>query len=791
MISNYFKLAWRSLIKNKGYAAINIIGLAMGMAITMCIAFWVYDELNYNKYHKNHDTLGQLRVNQSFNGETANSVAISIPMGKALQSKYADKFTATSFCSWTIPHTLAFGEVRINQGGVNAEPALPKMISLRMISGSITDGLKEPTSVMLAASIAKALFADEDPMGKTIRMDNHFDLMVTGVYEDIPANSSLSDMKIMLSWQQYIADQEWIKYAQENWDNHSFQFFTQLAPGISIDAVNKLIRDEEKPHVAAAQKPEYFIHPMNKWHLYGEFRDGKNVGGRITFVWLFSIIGVFVLLLACINFMNLSTARSEKRAREVGIRKTMGSFRRQLIWQFFGESIVVAAIAFVIAVLLVVIAMPAFNEVAGKSIQLPFAEPLLWVSGLAFVLITGLLAGSYPAMYLSSFNPLQVLKGTYKAGHWAAVPRRVLVVLQFTISIALIIGTLFVFRQVQHARNRPVGYNREALVQCFTSRETYTKTDLVKTELMNSGVVEKVAISSNPVTEIWSNMNGFSWEGLSPETKPSFGVVAVDFDFGNTVEWEIVKGRDFNKKMGADSTNIILNEAAVKLVGNEDIINKTIFYEGEPRTVIGVVKNLIMESPYTPIKPTIFFVDPEWANVVNIKLKPGLPVQESLKKIETVFKSLDPNTPFEYRFVDEDYNNKFRSEVRVGKLSAIFTVLAILISCLGLFGLASFTAEQKAKEIGIRKVLGGTLLNIWTLLSREFVVLTIISMTIATPLAYWILNGWLEKFQYKTNLSWKVFALTYFLAMFITLLTVSFQAIKAALANPVKSLRTE
>jgi putative ABC transport system permease protein len=499
---------------------------------------------------------------------------------------------------------------------------------------------------------------------------------------------------------------------------------------------------------------------MDNWRLYSEFKNGKVAGGRVQFVWLFGIIGAFVLLLACINFMNLSTARSEKRAKEVGIRKAVGSVRQQLIGQFLSESIVVALLAFILSIALVELLLPFFNGLSDKEMGLPWSSLVFWLLALGFTLFTGFISGSYPAFYLSGFNPVKVLKGTFRAGRFASLPRKILVVLQFTVSIVLIIGTIIVFKQIQFAKDRPVGYTREGLITLFMNTpDLYGHYDAIRNDLLATGAVENMAESSSPSTEVWSNNIGFSWEGKDPNSLPLFGTVATTQDLGKTIGWQIKEGRDFSRNFASDSSAMILNEAAVKLTGLKDVVGKMIKWDTTPYRVVGVVKDMVMESPYTPVKPTIFIMNTNWANIITIRIKPTVSMRAALSKIEQVFKKYNPGAPFEYKFTDEEYAKKFEDEERIGNLATFFAILAIFISCLGLFGLASFVAEQRTKEIGIRKVLGASVFNLWKMLSRDFVLLVIISCVIAIPIASYFLNQWLLKYDYRTNLAWWVFAL--------------------------------
>ena len=793
MIKNYLKIAWRNLVKNKGYSAINIIGLATGMAVATLIGFWIYDEVTFNTYHTNHKELAQVMTTQTFNGETGTGPAVAMPLGNELRTKYGSDFTNVSMASWNFGHILAVGDKKISSEGMWVEPNFPSMFSLRMIKGT-RSGLNDPSSILLSSSVAKSLFGKEDPVNKVVKLDNKESYKVTGVFEDLPRNTTLYETKILLSWNKYITTEDWLKHSMTEWGNHSFQAFVQVNDHADIAKVSDKIKNASMIHLKAAEdgKEELVLQPMDNWRLHSEFKNGKLAGGRIHFVWLFGIIGIFVLLLACINFMNLSTARSEKRAKEVGIRKTIGSLRRQLIKQFLTESVLISLLALVIAIIFVILLLPFFNRLSDKQISFPFASLSFWGILLAFTFFTGIIAGSYPAFYLSAFRPIQVLKGTFRAGRFAALPRKVLVVVQFTISIALIIGTIIVYKQVQFAKSRPVGYTREGLItMSMNTPDLYGHYDALRNELIATGAVENMAESSSPSTAVYANQIGFDWAGKDPNTLPLFGTIGVTQDFGKTIDWHIIEGRDFSRDFATDSSALILNEAAVKLTGLKNIVGQTITWNKKPYTVVGVIKDMVMESPYEPVKPTIFTMNPGWVSIITVRIKPSQSMQAALAKIETVFKKYNPGSPFEYKFTDEDYAKKFSDEERIGNLSTFFAVLAIFISCLGLFGLASFVAEQRTKEIGVRKVLGATVFMLWRMLSKEFVVLVIISSLIAIPLAWYFLHEWLQKYEYRTDISGWIFLAAGLGALVITLLTVSFQAIKAAIANPVKSLRSE
>ena len=794
MITNHLKLAWRHLIKNKGYSLINIGGLTVGMAVATLIGLWVYDELTFDNYHKNYDRIAQVMQHANFNGNVETQVANPAVMGPELRAKYGSNFKYVVQSSWTGGHLLSANEKNIIKDGIYFEPDAPEMLTLKMIKGTRA-GLKDPYSILLSVSAAEAIFGKEDPMNKVIKLDRAHDVKVTGVYEDLPDNTSFSNIKYMLPWKLWLVQNPWAERMKNPWGSNFSQTFVQIADKADMSKVSAAIKRTKLDNVDK-EEAKYdwtvFLQPMSKWRLHNKFKNGKNIGGDIQFVWLFGIIGVFVLTLACINFMNLATARSEKRAREVGIRKTVGSYRWQLIRQFFTESYLVVLLAFVLSLLLVVLLLPLFNDVAGKHMKEPWSNPLFWGVSFLFIVITGLLAGSYPALYLSSFQPLKVLKGTFRVGKMASAPRRVLVVLQFTISVALIIGTIIVYQQIQHAKDRPIGYVRNGLINISMQPEITKHFETFRTELKSSGAVEELAGSTSPLTQVWNTNGGFDWEGKDPNLAVDFPNSGVSHEFGKTVQWKLLQGRDFSRDLASDSSSFIINESAARFFGFTEPVGKILKWEGEPFRIIGIISDIMQESPFYPVRPTLYHPGrPDNMNVIVLKLSPHQSAKQSIAAIENIYKKYVPGTPMEYQFVDEQFGNKFKNEERIGKLASYFAILAIFISCLGLFGMASFVAEQRTKEIGIRKVLGASTVNLWNLLSREFVLLVLISCVIATPIAYYYLDKWLGDYDYRIGIKWHVFVLATAVALLITLITVSFQAIKAAIANPVKSLRTE
>jgi ABC-type antimicrobial peptide transport system permease subunit len=795
MYKSYFKIGWRNLVKNKGYSFINIAGLASGMAIAMLIGLWISDEVTINKNYQHYDRLVQVMQNQTIDENVNTSPSIPRPLENAMRDTYGSDFSHFSMASWPREHILSSADKKITQTGNYFQVDFPEMISLKMIEGS-RKGLKDPSSILLSSSAASALFGSANPMNRVVKIDNTQEVKVTGVYQDLPYNSTFGELQFISSWELLVASQEWMKRAADRWDNNSFQLFAQLAPEADVEQVSdkiKNIRADITKDITF--KPEIFLHPMRDWHLRSNWKDGIKSDGRIQMVWMFGIIGGFVLFLACINFMNLSTARSESRAKEVGVRMSIGSERGHLINQFLTESFLVVSLAFVFAMGLVTTSLTWFNALADKRITIEWSNPIFWLIGISFVFITSLLAGSYPAFFLSSFRPVNVLKGSFKTGKLGALPRKALVVVQFTVSIALVVGTLVVYEQIQFSKSRPTGYNRDGLIMIpVKSPDLNGKYETLHTALKNTGAVKEVAESSSPLTQIWSNSGGFHWSGKDPKAQfADFGIIAVTREYGRTIEWKIAEGRDFSIDFPSDSMAVILNEAAVKFMGVRDPIGMELKNGEETYHVIGVVKDMVVESPYSEIRHNLYFLDSKYQRVnwINVKLNPDKTVSESLAAVESVVREFAPSVPFDYRFTDQEYAKKFALEERIGKLAYVFAGLATFISCLGLIGLASFVAEQHRKEIGIRKVLGASIAQIWKMLSMNFVILVMISSVIAIPIASYFMRIWLLRIQYHIEISWTTIALVEFGALMITLLTVSYQAINAAIANPVNSLRSE
>ncbi len=794
MIRNYLKIAWRNMLNNKVYSALNIVGLAAGMAVALIIALWVFNQYSFDNFLPNFDRLYQVELNftDPHDGEHTQA-AVSLPIADVLRKEYPEvQYVAES--DWMGQHGLLVGNKKLYLNGAGVGSDFLKMFQYPLVKGNSNTVLKDAYSIVLTESTAKALFGDADPLFKTVRIDNQHDLKVTGVMKDLPKNSTFQ-FNYILPFSYNEQTQDWMKKARTTYYNNSFRIFVQLQPGADYARLAPRIRNivyKGGPLMRPA-KPVVLFHPLKYWHLYSEFKNGKEVGGFIEYVHLFSIIGVLVLLIACINFMNLSTARSEKRAREVGVRKAIGSQRHDLIVQFLTESILITFVAFLLSILFVQVALPSFNVLTGDSVSIPYSRPVFWLIMFTYVLVTGLLAGSRPAFYLSSFNPVKVLKGSIQVGKAASLPRKVLVVLQFTCSIALIISTVIVYQQIQYAKDRSTGYSADRLISTDMSDDLSNHYDALKADLLSTGMIESVTKASSPLTGIYMHTGIEKWPGQGAgELGFNVGGISVSDNYFKTVGMTLIEGHDFSSNWSSDTSNIIINQAAARRMGLKEPLNQVIKYDhiNGPARIIGVVKDALMESPFTPVEPTVFNHG-RGGNFIIYRISPGVNNHQAIEKITRLFDKYNPAFPFMYQFVDEEYNHKFNLELLVGKLAGVFAGLAIFISCLGLFGLAAYVAEQRTKEIGVRKVLGASVAQVWLLLSRDFILLVVVSCLVASPIALYFLKNWLQKYDYRITIGPGVFVLSAAAAILITLITISFQAIKAAIANPVKSLRSE
>ena len=785
MIKNYFKIAGRNLFRNKGFSITNIIGLTIGLTCTIFIFLWVKDELSYDKFQKNYDNIYQVMANRDFNNTIFTDPNMVLPLASSLEKSYSQIKNAVVTTQGE-SHIFSYGDQKLKKTGLTVGGNFFDMFSWKFIKGNAANAISDPSSIVLTQSAAKSFFGNKDPLNQILRIDNENNLRVSAIVADPPGNSSLQ-FDFIKAFNYSDPD---VKNDMNEWVNSSWRVYLQIIPGTSITAVEKDINTLKKQHDPHDKVSTYFTFPMNKWRLNSDFKDGKNVGGMIEYVRLFTIIAIIILLIACVNFMNLSTARSEKRAKEVGVRKVLGSDKKQLILQFFFESMILVFIAFVLAVIAVFLLMSPFNTLVDKHLSLDLTQPYLWIGGLVIIIFTGVIAGSYPALFLSSFNPAKILKGTILQGKSAVIPRRILVIAQFVISIFLISATIIVYQQIQHVKKRDIGYNPDNLIMIPSTPDVSKNYTIIKEELLKTGLVSSVTRTFSPLTEVWWKSPSPHWDGQPTDVQIIVTGFSTDVDFAKTTGVKILQGKDFSG-MPSDSSAIMLNKAAVIAMGLKNPIGMQMRYGPRTYTVTGITDNVVMESPFKPVEPMMIYYQPENSNIVDIRLKPSSQLQQSLKSMEKVFKTYNPSVPFEYQFADKEFGKKFLTEELIGKLTNIFAGLAIFICCIGLAGLAAFTVEKRIREIGIRKVLGASVQQVLLLISSEFLKLVLIAFIIATPLTYWLMNEWLQKYDYRIHISIWVFFGVGIGILLLTLAVVSLNTLKAATTNPVKSLRTE
>jgi putative ABC transport system permease protein len=786
MFENYLRTTFRNLWKNKGYSFLNIFGLAIGIACAALIFLWVEDELNYNDYYSNKENLYKIKDHQTYDGTTFTFDATPGPLAAGIKNEIPGiKNTAR----YTFGDELLFsvGDKNINESGNYVDSSFLKMFQLQFIRGNATTAFSQLNSVVISEKMANKFFNTTNVLGKPIKVNKKEDYIITGVIKDLPENVTLK-FEWLAPFENYENQNKWLL----NWGNNGVATFVETEPKANITTINKKLYnflDTKGKDLTA----KFEIYPMSRWRLYDSWQNGKEVEGRIKYVKLFSLIAWIILIIACINFMNLSTARSEQRAKEVGVRKVLGAGKNKLIFQFIGESLMMAFLSAIFSVVLIFLALPSFNNLVEKHLAMGLHNPFHIGALILIALICGIVAGSYPAFYLSSFNPVKVLKGLkIKTGGSAGFIRKGLVVTQFAISIILIISTLIIFQQIQHVKSRDLGYNKNDLIYTSVQGNLQSHFNVIKNDLKATGAVEDAALSTSPILNLKSNSGSWQWQGKDPSKQILITGEAASPEYISTMGLKLKEGRNFYPDIKSDSTNVIINETLGKMINQKEVIGSVLKQGGPGKfTIIGVMNDFVYNDMYAPVAPLILFADTSNVNILSIRIKSSVPMKDALSKIENVIKKDNPGYPFEYKFVDASFAKQFSTETLIGKLAMIFAILAIFISCLGLFGLAAYTAERRTKEIGIRKVLGASAKGLAGLLSKDFLKLVTISCLIAFPLAWWMMNNWLETYAYRTKIEWMIFLVAGLLALLIALVTVSFQAIKAAIANPVDSLKTE
>jgi putative ABC transport system permease protein len=775
MIFNYLKIAVRNLQKNTVYTIINVAGLTVGLSAFILIALWVQEELSYDRFHEKADRVYRVVENQYYSNSEVFPVAVTpAPLGAHLKANFPE--TENAFRTQQTWFLFDHGDKKINERGLIADPAILDVLSLPILKGDAKTALSDLNNIVLTEKLAKKYFPGADPLGKTVHINDN-DFKITAVIADVPENSHLH-FDFLVSFE-LIKNFGW---NLDDWDNNSYYTYVLLREHASLDVVNAKIRQEIKKFVKDS-RTEIYLQPLTRIHLHSKFTADIGGHGDIQYVYIFSAVALFILIIACINFMNLSTARSVKRAREVGMRKVIGAYRMQLVGQFLAESILLSFIALFLAVVACQLLLPVFNEVAGKQLALSLRSSQIWIFLVTISLVTGLVAGSYPALYLSSFKPVNVLKGTFKTGKGAVFFRQALVVTQFTLSIVLITGTILIYDQLSFIQDKRLGFEKENIIGFWGILSNYQS---FKNELLTHPEIASVTTSGGDLTYVGSSSNRYEWEGKDPDNEVLLHQLSVDYDFIKTFKIELAAGRDFSREMVTDSSAYIVNEEAVREMGLGNPVGKR-FNQG---TIIGVVKDFHFKSVRDKIEPLVMFIWQQQYAKVYIRLAPGK-AQQGVAVVEEAYAKFNPDKPFEYSFLDEDFDEQYRSEQRTGIIFNYFAFIAIFISCLGLFGLVMFATEQRTKEIGIRKVLGASLQNVILLISTDFIKLVLIANVIAIPLAWYSMSQWLDSFAYHVDLRWTTFLIASVSSVFIAWLTMSYQSLKAASANPVESLRSE
>ena len=783
MIRNYIKIALRNLWKNKGFSFLNIFGLAIGISCAALIFLWVEDELNFDSNIPDKSQVFYVPSNQKYEGEWQTFYSSPGPLAKDLKNEIPEVEKAGRM--WGTNLLFNVEDHVMNSDGRYADADILDIFGVVFIEGNAQTAFDKLNSIVITKNLAERLFGKASKaLGKSVRVDNLESLVVSGVIEDLPKNASFS-FNWLAPFEKFSKGKEWV----DSYGNYFADTFVKLIPNADVEAVNQKVKNMI-PLKAEESDNEAILHSSNDWHLRSKFENGKVVGGVIEYVRLFALIALIILVIACINFMNLSTARSEKRANEVGVRKALGSGKRSLMFQFIAEALLTAAIAAIVSVFLLLILLPHFNILIEKSLSLGLNKVSHLFFLLGITLFCGVIAGLYPAFYLSSFKPIEVLKSVRSKRGSATFIRKGLVITQFAVSIIFIISTIIIYQQVQHVKGRDLGFQKENLMQIPISGDMIKNYIPIEQDIHATGMVESVAVNSSDVFSSGYNGSGLSWQGGTNTEDILIRFRWISADFIKTAGMEIVEGRGFSNSPSQDSTNILITESFAKLMGTGSALGKTITRD-ESYTVIGVVKDYLYGDLYGSSQPVMFFNNRDEAQFLYIRSKAGIAPAQTIASIEKVLKQYNPAFPFEYSFVDDAFNAKFKSEALIGSLSYVFALLAIIISCMGLFGLSAYTAEQRRKEIGVRKVLGSSVLNIVKLLSKDFILLVLIAIVVAVPMAWFIMSGWLEGFSYRVEINWWVFALAGMMAIAIAIITVSFQAIKAAVANPVTSLRTE
>ena len=788
MIKNFIKTALRNLWKTKGYSLLNIFGLAVGIAAASLIFLWVENQLSYNDNFVNKKDIYIVKSKQTYDGATYVFESTPGPFAQSIAKEIPGIKHAVRI-SWNSPMLFSVGDNNIFQNGVYADGNIADVLSLEFLEGDRKTAFDQVNNIVLSETAAKKLFGDRPALGKTVKTNNSEPFVVAAVIKDLPKNSSY-DFQWLIPFKKFEAANDWL----ENWGNNGLQTLVQVEENANIDQINKqmlnFVKHKTNGEVTFSQN---YLYPMERWITYNQFdNSGVEKEGGIKNIRLFTFIAWVVLLIACINFMNLATARSEKRAKEVGMRKVVGASRKSLVMQFLGESLVMSIISSLVAILLIYLSIRPFNMMIGQELQVNFLAPSHLFFLVTVTFACGLFAGSYPAFFLSAFKPLSTIKGTKQKSGGGSLIRKGLVILQYTASVALIICTIIIYQQIQHNKNRDLGFDKSQVLTTALQGNMSKHLPLIKNQLLATGVVQEVGVSDMSILDINSNTSGFSWDGKDPNASILIGMLRADEGLIPALDLKLSDGRNFHQNFMGDSSSVIINEAFAKLIKKDGRVAGNIISYGEEKfTIAGVVKNFVYNNVYADPEPMLFLPMNRANGIMIMKTKAGVDLPSAIQQIEKIIVQNNPGFPFDYKFLDDSFNNKFKAELFVQQLSSVFALLSIIISCLGLFGLAAYATEQRAKEISIRKVLGASVSGLIQMLNREFLILVAISCTIAFPIAWVIMSKWLTNYVHHVEISWTIFVISALAAIIIALLTITSQAFKAAIANPTRTLRDQ
>lgn len=788
MLKNIFKSTVRSIIKEKNSFLLNVTGLSISLCSAILIMLWIVDEISFDHFFKNYENIYQVRVNSKSNGVIKTEKALCYPLYEELKNQ-DPKIVNTCLTGWTYGHSITYGNMILQKEVLPVSEEFVEMFELPLLYGSTSDLFSDPYSIVLSESVARDIFKNEDPINKYIIYDNNKELKVTGVFKDLPRNSSFW-FHALVPITFYEKTEKWITHSKNDWGYFEYQVFVQLLSGTPENNISNGLKDILKEKNIDNNNYDIFLHGMDRWHLYSIFENGKEAGGKIEYVRLFCAIAILTLLIACINFMNLTTARSEKRGREVGIRKSFGSSQGELMLQFFAEPFLITLLSFAISILLVELSLPYYNGLVLKTLSIEYSSIHFWLSAGLLIIVISFLSGAYPAIYFSSFQPHRVLKGIFFESKTTKLPHTIALTIQYSFSIFLIIGMIIIFQQIQLVKNRQLGYNKENLLMIPTNDEMISNYHLIKQELLNNGLAESVTRSNQPITgSFWSE--SINWNGKNQDENVVFTSISADFDYAKTMNIRIVEGRDFSPEFLTDSSAILVNKKAVEVMGFSEPIGHKIRLRDREWTIIGVLDDVLMGSPFEPIDPLFVAIMGDWNNYITIRLLESSNNAKTIEHLDVILNKHNPSNIHEKIFVEGEFNYKFREIELVSTLSKLFAFLALVITCMGVFGLAAYVAEGRKKEVAIRKVLGAENVSLLLLLSNSFTKIILVSSLVTIPISVIFMNHYLKNYSYQIDIQWWIMPIVLTFILLITLVIVTIQVSKTVRTNPVNSLKSE